>query len=51
LNYGRYAPSSLYGDGFVSERIAQALSGIEPYVQKRLSYTREEEERIRNKRK
>ncbi|MGH9769647.1 MAG: UDP-N-acetylglucosamine 2-epimerase [Blastocatellia bacterium] len=38
LNYGRYAPSSLYGDGFVSERIAQALSEIEPYVQKRLSY-------------
>jgi UDP-hydrolysing UDP-N-acetyl-D-glucosamine 2-epimerase len=38
LNSGRYAPSSLYGDGFVSERIAQALSGIEPYVQKRLHY-------------
>ncbi len=37
-NYGRYAPSSLYGDGFVSERIAGALGEIEPYVQKRLSY-------------
>ncbi len=51
LNHGRYAPSSLYGDGFVSERIAQALGEIEPYVQKRLSYTREEEERTRNTRK
>jgi UDP-hydrolysing UDP-N-acetyl-D-glucosamine 2-epimerase len=38
LSHGRYAPSSLYGDGFVSERIAQALSEIEPYAQKRLSY-------------
>src|SRR5262249_33899624 len=38
LNRGRYAPSSLYGDGFVSERIARALGEIEPYVQKRLNY-------------
>lgn len=38
LNHGRYAPSSLYGDGFVSERIAQALSKVEPYAQKRLNY-------------
>ena len=38
LRVGRYAPSALYGDGFVSERIAQALTEIEPYVQKRLHY-------------
>lgn len=38
LARGRYAPSTLYGDGYVSERIAQALSELEPYVQKRLHY-------------
>lgn len=38
LKFGRYAPSALYGDGFVSGRIAQALGEIEPYAQKRLSY-------------
>ena len=38
LRRGRYAPSTLYGDGFVSERIAQALSRLDPYVQKRLHY-------------
>jgi UDP-hydrolysing UDP-N-acetyl-D-glucosamine 2-epimerase len=38
LARGRYAPSTLYGDGQVSERIARALSEIELYVQKRLHY-------------
>ncbi len=38
LAHGRYAPSSLYGDGFVSERIAQSLCKLNPYVQKRLHY-------------
>lgn len=38
LAHGRYAPSRLYGDGYVSERIAQALGELEPYVQKRLHY-------------
>lgn len=38
LTHGRYAPSRLYGDGRVSDRIAQALAEIEPYVQKRLAY-------------
>jgi UDP-hydrolysing UDP-N-acetyl-D-glucosamine 2-epimerase len=38
LGRGRYAPSALYGDGFVSERIAHALTEIEPYIQKRLHY-------------
>src|SRR5262249_22013846 len=52
LKYGRYAPSSLYGDGFVSERIAQALSEIEPYLKKRLNYIHGKgEERIRSIRK
>ena len=39
LAHGRYAPSTLYGDGHVSERIANALESLVPYVQKRLAYT------------
>jgi UDP-N-acetylglucosamine 2-epimerase len=39
--HGRYARSSLYGDGFVSQRIAQALATLTPYVQKRLNYVYE----------
>jgi UDP-N-acetylglucosamine 2-epimerase len=38
LAQGRYAPSALYGDGHVAERIAKALSHLTPYVQKRLHY-------------
>jgi len=38
LSHGRYAPSTLYGDGYVSQRIAEALVRLEPYVQKRLHY-------------
>jgi UDP-hydrolysing UDP-N-acetyl-D-glucosamine 2-epimerase len=38
LAHGRYAPSTLYGDGQVSERIAGALARLTPYVQKRLHY-------------
>jgi UDP-hydrolysing UDP-N-acetyl-D-glucosamine 2-epimerase len=38
LAHGRYSPSTLYGDGHVSERIAEALSRLTPYVQKRLHY-------------
>jgi hypothetical protein len=38
LIHGRYAASSLYGDGEVSERIADALSKLNPYIQKRLHY-------------
>ena len=41
LGHGRYAPSQLYGDGRVSERISRALVELEPYVQKRLSYVHE----------
>jgi UDP-hydrolysing UDP-N-acetyl-D-glucosamine 2-epimerase len=41
LTHGRYAPSSLYGDGHVSGRIADALAGLTPYLQKRLCYVRD----------
>jgi UDP-hydrolysing UDP-N-acetyl-D-glucosamine 2-epimerase len=41
LRHGRYAPSTLYGDGRVSERIARSLVELTPYVQKRLSYVNE----------
>ena len=44
LNHGRYKSSSLYGDGCVSERIANALANLTPYVQKRLHYIRDEVE-------
>lgn len=36
--HGPYAPSTLYGDGKVSQRIAAALANMELYVQKRLTY-------------
>lgn len=39
--HGRYAPSTLYGDGHVSERIAEAIARLTPYVQKRLHYVQE----------
>jgi UDP-hydrolysing UDP-N-acetyl-D-glucosamine 2-epimerase len=42
LLHGRYPPSALYGDGFVSERIADALAKLNPYVQKRLHYIYED---------
>lgn len=38
LAHGRYAPSTLYGDGHVAERLAEALAQLTPYVQKRLHY-------------
>ena len=42
LTHGRYAPSTLYGDGYVSDRLAESLVKMEPYVQKRLHYIKEE---------
>jgi UDP-hydrolysing UDP-N-acetyl-D-glucosamine 2-epimerase len=41
LAHGRYAPSSLYGDGHVAERIAARLATLTPYVQKRLHFVHE----------
>jgi UDP-hydrolysing UDP-N-acetyl-D-glucosamine 2-epimerase len=38
---GSYAPSGLYGDGQVAERIAAVLAGLKPYSQKRLAYSLE----------
>ena len=38
LQHGLYAPSQLYGDGHVSERIAEVLAVLKPYTQKRLAY-------------
>ena len=34
LRHGAYEPSTLYGDGLVSGRIADGLVSLEPYVQK-----------------
>ena len=42
LRHGRYAPSTLYGDGRVAERIADVVATLTPYKQKRLAY----EERV-----
>jgi UDP-hydrolysing UDP-N-acetyl-D-glucosamine 2-epimerase len=39
LRHGRYAPSTLYGDGCVAEHIAAALACLQPYVQKKLAYS------------
>lgn len=38
LRRGRYPASSLYGDGYVSARIADAVARVTPYRQKRLHY-------------
>jgi UDP-hydrolysing UDP-N-acetyl-D-glucosamine 2-epimerase len=41
LNHGRYSPSTLYGDGYVSPRIADAIANVELYTQKQLAYVSE----------
>jgi UDP-N-acetylglucosamine 2-epimerase len=41
LAHGRYAPSTLYGDGCVSQRIAEGLATLSPYIQKRLHFIHE----------
>jgi UDP-hydrolysing UDP-N-acetyl-D-glucosamine 2-epimerase len=38
LRHGRYPASTLYGDGEVSARLAEALMRVTPYRQKRLHY-------------
>jgi UDP-hydrolysing UDP-N-acetyl-D-glucosamine 2-epimerase len=38
LTRGRYEPSTLYGDGQVSQRIADGLATLSPYIQKRLHF-------------
>ena len=39
LKHGPYPPSSLYGDGYVSKRISEALARLKPYLQKRLTFS------------
>lgn len=41
LGHGRYPASYLYGDGSVSPRIAESLTRLEPYTQKRLFFVEE----------
>lgn len=41
LNHGRYPASTLYGDGEVSQRIAESLERLTPYRQKQLAFTLE----------
>lgn len=41
LAHGHYVPSTLYGDGQVSQRIAEGLATLDPYVQKRLHFVYE----------
>jgi hypothetical protein len=41
LAHGRYAPSVLYGDGYVSGRLADSLASAPLYVQKKLHYVNE----------
>ena len=38
LERGRYAPSTMYGDGGVAPRIASGLAELTPYIQKRLAF-------------
>ncbi len=42
FGHGRYEPSTLYGDGKVAPRIAEALSRLTLYTQKRLHYIKDE---------
>lgn len=43
IHHGPYAPSTLYGNGQVAERIANALACLKPYIQKKLAYDVPEE--------
>jgi len=38
IGHGRYQSSTLYGDGEASQRIADCLTKIAPFIQKRLGY-------------
>jgi len=45
LAHGLYSASTLYGDGYVAERIADALVHLKPYIQKRLYYMEQDRDR------
>jgi UDP-hydrolysing UDP-N-acetyl-D-glucosamine 2-epimerase len=40
LDHGRYTPSTLYGDGKASQRIADHLAAVPIYIQKMLDFAR-----------
>jgi UDP-hydrolysing UDP-N-acetyl-D-glucosamine 2-epimerase len=42
LRHGPYRASTLYGDGYVAQNVADSLARLTPYVQKRLNYVFEE---------
>ena len=42
MEHGPYEPENLYGDGMASQRIADILASVEPYIQKRLDYINRE---------
>lgn len=50
LVHGRYAPSTLYGDGHVSPRIAETLTKVPLYVQKTIDYINRDTEQQRTPR-
>jgi UDP-N-acetylglucosamine 2-epimerase len=45
LRHSVYPRSYLYGDGYTAERVANALADLTPYVQKRLHYIYETNDR------
>jgi hypothetical protein len=42
LEHGRYAASTLYGDGWTAQAICEGLARLTPYIQKRLHYIHDE---------
>ena len=42
VDNGRYAPSSLYGEGNAAKQIAGKLADVDLYVQKRLHFIHDE---------
>jgi len=42
LQHGPYRASTLYGDGYVAQNVAESLARLTPYIQKRLHYVAEE---------
>lgn len=46
LLHGRYKASKLYGDGYVSERIANGIAGLATYSQKRLHYVSQDQQAL-----
>jgi len=41
LAHGSYLPSTLYGDGYIANRVAESLATLTPYLQKRLAFLNE----------